>query len=130
MVKSRKNKASSAAASAISSTVSSSHPTPASSRATSTLPSRAPTPPPEEDLEGELAVKRQPFRFFDLPSELRLRIYEEAIYVTARDVAELYHGKIKARDMPGLAKKPAPPLDLGKLNMTVFRAAMVLIEDV
>ncbi|KAK1811713.1 hypothetical protein LTR12_013930 [Friedmanniomyces endolithicus] len=42
----------------------------ATSAASSTFPSRAPSPTP-----------RQPFRLFDLPPELRLRIYEEALHV-------------------------------------------------
>ncbi|KAK0337103.1 hypothetical protein LTR94_005769, partial [Friedmanniomyces endolithicus] len=41
----------------------------ATSAASSTFPSRAPSPTP-----------RQPFRLFDLPPELRLRIYEEDLH--------------------------------------------------
>ncbi|KAK3643581.1 hypothetical protein LTR56_010091 [Elasticomyces elasticus] len=46
------------------------------STTSSAYPSRAPSPTP-----------RQAFRFFDLPSELRLRIYEEVLYV--RDPIDL-----------------------------------------
>jgi hypothetical protein len=84
------------------------------SQASSAIPSRAPSPTSEEDIEDEPPVKRQPFRFFDLPSELRLRIYEEFFCVTERHVQELYEGKARAANIPGLDERPDPPLDLGR----------------
>lgn len=83
--------------------------------APSTVPSRAPTPPPNEDIEEEeVSEDIKPFRFFDLPSELRLRIYEEAFRVTERHVMELYEGKKRAGNIVGLDQRPDPPLDLGR----------------
>jgi hypothetical protein len=84
------------------------------SQASSAIPSRAPSPTSEEEMEDELPVKRIPFRFFDLPSELRLRIYEEFFRVTERHVQELYEGKARAANIPGLDERPDPPLDLGR----------------
>jgi hypothetical protein len=43
----------------------------ATSVASSAYPSRAPSPTP-----------REPFKFFDLPPELRIRIYEEVLVVS------------------------------------------------
>ncbi|KAK6440065.1 hypothetical protein LTR95_003711 [Oleoguttula sp. CCFEE 5521] len=85
------------------------------SPASSVPTSRAPSPPvgdENDEAEESVVVKRQPFRFFDLPSELRLRIYEEALYISARHVHELYHSKKAAALVVGLDDKPAPPLDL------------------
>lgn len=96
--------------------------------APSSVPSRAPTPPlNEEDMEEEESSQnRQPFRFFDLPSELRLRIYEEVFRVTERHVMELYEGKARAGNIVGLDQRPDPPLDLGKRNQY---AAIVRMAD-
>lgn len=78
-------------------------------------PLRPPSPATEDDMEdGEPPIKRQPFRFFDLPSELRLRIYEEVFRVTERHIMELYEGKKRASNISGLDDRPDPPLDLGR----------------
>lgn len=92
---------------------------PSSSQPASTLPTRSHSPPPlvieeEEDMDDEPPVNRQPFRFFDLPSELRLRIYEEVFHITERHVMELYEGKQRAGNIIGLDERPDPPLDLGE----------------
>jgi hypothetical protein len=80
-------------------------------------PPRAPSPASEEDMDEEEPVaKKQPFRFFDLPSELRLRIYEEVFHVTERHVMELYEGKQRANNIAGLDERPDPPLDLGRYS--------------
>jgi len=108
MAKNRKPKAVASRAKAPAATA------PPATEAPSAVPSRAPSPTSEEDMEDETPVKRQPFRFFDLPSELRLRIYEEFFRVTERHVQELYEGKLRAAKIPGLDERPDPPLDLGR----------------
>ncbi|KAK1086318.1 hypothetical protein LTR48_003694 [Friedmanniomyces endolithicus] len=90
----------------------------ATSAASSTFPSRAPSPTP-----------RQPFRLFDLPPELRLRIYEEALHV--REPLDLAyrvfyaqplrlfptHGRFFHTKLPLLARLPSH-----------YRAALTTLE--
>lgn len=116
MAKSRKAKPT--ASSAKASTTAKPVTKPAISQTTSSLPSRAPSPALDEDVDDEPPIPILPFRFFDLPSELRLRIYEEVFHVTERHVMELYEGKMRANNIVGLDQRPDPPLDLGRFIST------------
>lgn len=115
MAKNRRSKPA-ASSTKSSAAAASTHATPPISEMPSAFPRREPSSSPEVDQEDEPGPNVQPFRFFDLPSELRLRIYEEVFHVTERHVMELYEGKRRAGNIKGLDERPDPPLDLGKLQ--------------